>query len=333
MKKLNLITKTFLLGSIFFVLNLANLFAINDPPQNYLPENYSECEELRILFEWDPPVGDLGFYRVQVATDPDFSRLVIDSIGIDTNRMWFEMPELDKRYYWRVRARYDAPNDTVWSDTWTFWTRKDRPVLLSPENEEFCLSKDNVVLQWRKSEPVLWSTIEVSLYEDFHILVFSDSIHTSNQVVTYQLTTFMADQNKFLNYDSTYYWRVRDHCPNNWSDIWQFKIKPSPTELIMPQNGVKCMDLTPEFDWLNQTNANTYEIQIAKDAGFSNVVYQKDGITGSAFILEPGVLDFNTVYHWRINPISQTAVKETGHIHGGSKRIRTNLYPMSAHAR
>ncbi len=300
MKKLNLLSKTFLLGSLFFVMNLANLFAINDPPQNYLPQNYSECEELRILFEWDPPVGDLGFYRVQVATDPDFSRLVIDSIGIDTNRMWFEMPELDKRYYWRVRARYDAPNDTVWSNSWTFWTRKDRPVLLSPENEEFCLSKDNVVLQWRKSEPVLWSTIEVSLYEDFHILVFSDSIHTSNQVVTYQLTTFMADQNKFLNYDSTYYWRVRDHCPKNWSDIWQFKIKPSPTELIMPQNGVKCLDLTPEFDWMNQTNANTYEIQIAKDAGFSNVVYQKDGITGSAFILEPGVLDFNTVYHWRI---------------------------------
>ncbi len=300
MKKLITISKAVLLGSLLYLMNLTNLFALNDPPELFLPNNFSECENLHLLFEWNPPKGDLGFYRIQVSTEPSFSQPIIDSIGIDTNRLWLDLPELNKRYYWRVRARYYAPDDTVWSNTWTFWTHKEKPVLIKPSNFEFCLSKDNVVLQWNKSQPILWSTLEVSLYEDFHIILFTDSIHTSNQLVTYQLTTIMAERGLHLNYDSTYYWRVRDHCPLNWSAIWQFRIKPSPTDLIAPANGDKCLELAPSFDWINQTHANTYEIQISTNSKFTNVVYQKKNITGSAFNLQPGVLDYNAVYYWRI---------------------------------
>jgi len=73
----------------------------------------------------------------------------------------------------------------------------------------------------------------------------------------------------------------------------------SSPELKTPANNAKDVSPRPTFTWTSSPNAETYKLQVASDPGFSNIVFDRSGITGTSFTLTIN-LATDTQYYWRI---------------------------------
>lgn len=65
-----------------------------------------------------------------------------------------------------------------------------------------------------------------------------------------------------------------------------------------PANGATGVATTPNFSWSAATQASTYTIEVATNAGFSNIVATQSGIDGTSWAAP--MLDGNTTYYWRV---------------------------------
>ncbi len=71
------------------------------------------------------------------------------------------------------------------------------------------------------------------------------------------------------------------------------------TTLSTPLNGHKHTPLQPAFSWAAVTGAASYDIQIATDSGFNNIVSSAAGLAATSFS-PAGQLTSNTLYYWRV---------------------------------
>ncbi|MBA0883384.1 glycoside hydrolase family 78 protein [Flavobacterium undicola] len=75
---------------------------------------------------------------------------------------------------------------------------------------------------------------------------------------------------------------------------------PIAPTLIAPANNILCIDNSVSFQWNIPVDANknttSYQIQIAKDSQFSQIVKSAEGTSNSQTI----ALEKNTAYYWRI---------------------------------
>ncbi|MCO5244670.1 MAG: hypothetical protein M9927_12740 [Anaerolineae bacterium] len=69
--------------------------------------------------------------------------------------------------------------------------------------------------------------------------------------------------------------------------------------LTAPANGASNVPVPPTFTWNVPAQAGTYSIQIATDAGFSNIVDQASGLTDPTYTAA-APLNTNTLYYWRV---------------------------------
>ena len=78
-----------------------------------------------------------------------------------------------------------------------------------------------------------------------------------------------------------------------------FTASPSAPALVSPANGAINIGVTPTLTWNATPQAGSYSIQIATDAGFSNIVDSASGIAGTSYTT--GVsLNTSTTYYWRV---------------------------------
>src|SRR6187431_894950 len=77
-------------------------------------------------------------------------------------------------------------------------------------------------------------------------------------------------------------------------------LAPTIPTLTAPTDNKLCIDNTVAFQWSSSTDANkdavTYQIQVAKDNQFSQIIKTAEGSTTGQTI----ALDKNTAYYWRI---------------------------------
>lgn len=74
---------------------------------------------------------------------------------------------------------------------------------------------------------------------------------------------------------------------------------PDSPALLSPADGATEVDLLPTFTWTAASQAASYDLEVATDAGFSDVVYSATGLyetTHTAAI----ALSSNGVYYWRV---------------------------------
>ncbi|WP_426483300.1 hypothetical protein [Flavobacterium sp. 2] len=80
-------------------------------------------------------------------------------------------------------------------------------------------------------------------------------------------------------------------------------VAPSVPVLTSPVDNKLCLENTVSFSWNNSTDENkdaiTYQIQVAKDNAFTQIVKTFDGADNTASI----ALDKNTAFYWRIKAI------------------------------
>ena len=74
--------------------------------------------------------------------------------------------------------------------------------------------------------------------------------------------------------------------------------KAVPPDLILPENNEDCVSLMAEFEWSNVTAASWYELQVATDINFDNLVVDEDQVEARTF--EAELPANNTEYFWRV---------------------------------
>jgi hypothetical protein len=76
---------------------------------------------------------------------------------------------------------------------------------------------------------------------------------------------------------------------------------PGQTTLTAPAIGAVNQPVRPTFTWTAASQAATYDIQVATDGGFTNVVASASGLAATTFT--PSVdLNTSTTYFWRVRP-------------------------------
>ena len=127
-------------------------------------------------------------------------------------------------------------------------------------------------------------------------------------------TSYQLEQ---LQNNTTYYWRIdsQNLDGNTTGDTWRFKtfaLVPQPplkAKTPSPANNAIEVAIEPELTWANGGDARTYSVYFGLNAtlGSGDLKGTVDDLNR---FYEPGTLDYNTTYYWRIdstNPSGTTA--------------------------
>jgi hypothetical protein len=73
---------------------------------------------------------------------------------------------------------------------------------------------------------------------------------------------------------------------------------PPAPRFAAPGNGARNVDLHPTLSWQPASQASSYLVEVASDAGFANIVASAE-VTDTTYTVSPD-LDSNTQYFWRV---------------------------------
>jgi Tol biopolymer transport system component len=100
--------------------DLAHYLTQTSPPALTTPANDGIVHTLSTKLEWKPS-SRANSYGLQVSTNPDFTNIVDEHIGIDDTCQLVSGLKDNTIYYWRVNAS-NIVYTSVWSQSWRFTT-------------------------------------------------------------------------------------------------------------------------------------------------------------------------------------------------------------------
>jgi hypothetical protein len=196
------------------------------------PANGASGVSIRdVSLDWDALEGATR-YQWQIDYDTDFSNPFEgfeNSTGVVTARL--PTFKLATKYYWRVRAT--SPVYSPWSAKWSFVTSLGTgvvaPELLCPE-----AGASGVTLK-----PILqWSAMAGA--DRYELLVSTESSFASPVIIKtgdYALPSTAWRCDVTLDYNATYYWKVRaigSGTSSAWSAAGAFTTESPPEQTALP---------------------------------------------------------------------------------------------------
>jgi hypothetical protein len=274
---------------------------------------------LNPMFQWSAITG-AEEYELVVSSSASFSNPVIKKTGESALPVTAWRSDINLKYnttyYWKVRA-VGLGSYSAWSAVGVFTTEIvpaveeetiDLPVLLSPGAGADDVTP-NPLFQWS-------SIAGARKYE----LIVARNAAFSNPVIkrtgSYTLPVTAWQSNISLDYNSTYYWKVRAADPSgysSWSSVGVFTTE-SPSDisqpvtspmLLSPGAGAEKVSPQPLFQWDAIAGAVGYELEVSGDTYFDNNVIVKAGdyaLPATAWQSNIG-LDYDTTYYWRVRAI------------------------------
>jgi hypothetical protein len=249
---------------------------------------------LNPVFSWEIVNGATG-YDLQVSTTNDFlTYAIIIETSLTTNNYSSGSFNQNTTYYWRVRAKNYAGNSSWTQSKFTTKQTFSVPTLLLPENNSK-QNSNNIIFSWSKIDSVIYYELIVSKYSDFRTNVFDSKTLTTN---TYTILG--------LDKSATYYWKVREIGNSeigDWSQTFNFSILTNIRAplLVYPDNNSYGIGKTIAFKWGAVAEANVYELQIAADMNFTNIILNYIGLTNATQTVSDLLRDINLF--WRVRGV------------------------------
>ncbi|MCL4253599.1 MAG: hypothetical protein KJ043_07465, partial [Anaerolineae bacterium] len=255
-------------------------------PTLIAPADMLVTTDTNLTFSWNSVSGATQ-YQIQIATDSGFTNIIHNHTLASTSYN-YTLPG-QGRYYWRVRA-----NGGTWSSVRYFDIPSPFiPLLLTPDN--LAIVGNSVDFSW---SPVVNAT-------EYQIQISTSNTFSStllNQTIT------GTSYNYIFTQSGTRYWRVRARVSGtfqNWSEVRQLDVQLVNTpSLIAPSNQFKASDLNIAFSWSSVTGATGYDIQIATDSAFTNVVHNHSLSATSYNYTLPQA----RTYYWRVRAKINTRI-------------------------
>ncbi len=293
--------KKFSMAKLLFILALvvssAEAFS-QAPPTLLTPTNNSRCADISMRFSWTPPTN--GYKAKLVISDSaDLSHVVFVEDSIENTYFDVSNLEYNKKYYWKVVSYFVGDTVTSHSSIWNFTTKQIAAALISPLNNEYCISKKALFV---------WENIPTALryrLEYCESPLFNANVTTIENIYNDSIIVDLPANN------TMYYWRLQtiySTCESNWSEVRSLRTKPVPVTLLSPANNTKGIPLfesgTPynvTLKWEKKNGAHHYDMQLSANTNFTNLIVDNTNNTDTSY----NVVDVlptlaNTKYYWRV---------------------------------
>ncbi|MDT8301829.1 MAG: LamG domain-containing protein [Sedimentisphaerales bacterium] len=191
-------------------------------------------------------------------------------------------------YYWRIDEVNDIEPNSPWhGNVWSF--------SIPPKTAYFPIPADGA-----DSVAV---DVELSWTEGFgsklHTVYFGDNFDDVSNATGGQSqgnTTYTPGS---LEMAKTYYWRIDefDIAETHKGNVWSFTTEGAASNPD-PANGAVDVTQTPTLTWVPGVFADTHEVYFGADE--ASLELKSSGNLG-AESFEPGQLEWNTTYYWRVD--------------------------------
>ena len=254
------------------------------------PKDFDLSKKDLLIFKWKGTTKDSLSFRLQVDDDSDFSSPVIDLSGL--SKKGYKMPKDQAglppgRYFWRVQPTDWGGNIGSWSRTYQF------AVTIQKKPKDDSVSTRLPQFQWNKVKEALGYELQIDTTTDFTTPIIEEAFDEKG-------TKYKPDE---LTFDyGLYYWRVRYQTEAGWSDwsaicsVYYVPAVPGTPVLLTPLNKSADTSDTPTFTWGDVLDADQYEIEIATDKKFADLV-ESDTVAVATFT-SAGLAD--GAYYWRV---------------------------------
>jgi len=195
-------------------------------------------------------------------------------------------------YYWRVDEVNDTEPNSPWEgEVWSFSIPAKTAYFPDPANGAESVDL-NVKLSWTGG-----------FGAKLHYLYFGDNFDDVNNAAGGIPQGTLSYTPGPLTLGRTYYWRVdeSDIFETYKGDVWSFTTEGA-VQSVNPSNGAVDVTQTPILTWIPGFGAS-HEVYFGTDA--SSLELKGSGNLGSESY-DPGQLEWNTTYYWRIDEANST---------------------------
>ncbi|MCP4614056.1 MAG: LamG domain-containing protein [Planctomycetes bacterium] len=196
-------------------------------------------------------------------------------------------------YYWRVDEVNDTEPNSPWEgEVWSFSIPAKTAYLPDPADGA----------QSVFPEPVLeWTA---GFGSKLHYVYFGDNFDDVNNATGGLPQGTLGYTPGILKMAKTYYWRVDefDIFATHKGDVWSFTTEGA-VRSPEPANGAVDVTQTPILTWIPGVFGASHDIYFGTDA--SVLELKGSGNLGSESY-EPGLLEWNTTYYWRVDEANST---------------------------
>jgi len=202
-------------------------------------------------------------------------------------------------YYWRVDEVNDAHPESPWEgNIWSFTI---------PPKKAFGPSPPDGAEQVDPNDRLSW---EIGFGSKLHYLYFGDNFDEVNNATGGAPLGFTTYTPGPLKLAKTYYWRVDefDIIETHKGDVWSFTTQGGVAG-PNPANGAVDITQTPVLTWTPGVYSASHQVYFGTDketvrnADTGSPEYKGAGDLGSESS-EPGKLEWNTTYYWRIDELN-----------------------------
>ena len=195
---------------------------------------------------------------------------------------------LGTTYYWRIDEVNDMHPESPWKgNVWSFRIPPKTAYLPDPADGDQSVDPD---------ADLYWAAGFGSI---LHYLYFDDNFDDVNNAAG-GLPHGATDYNPgTLKMAKTYYWRVDefDIVETHKGDVWSFTTEGA-VEPLDPANGAVDITQTPILTWTPGVFGASHEVYFGSDAASLEL---KGSGNLSSESYDPGQLEWNTTYYWRID--------------------------------
>jgi hypothetical protein len=196
-------------------------------------------------------------------------------------------------YYWRIDEVNDTEPNSPWKgDVWSFSVPPKTAYFPVPAN-----GGDSVALDVQLS----WTA---GFGAKLHTVYFGDNFDEVDNATGGQSQGSVGYSPGSLEMAKTYYWRVDefDVVETHKGDVWNFTTEGAVGNPV-PAKGAGDVTQTPVLTWVPGVFADTHEVYF--DADPASLELKGSGNLG-AESFEPGQLEWNTTYYWRVDEANNT---------------------------
>ncbi|MFA5794468.1 MAG: fibronectin type III domain-containing protein [Candidatus Brocadiia bacterium] len=283
------------------------------------PANGSSNNPINISLFWQAANNSTA-YQIQISIDSGFTSIISEASGITATSLAYAGNYLTT-YYWRVRG-VNPGGTGNWSSTGNFTTIIEAPVqvvLSSP-----IMSATSISL----TPELVWAAANRASYYNLQV---SSNINFSSFVINQNNITSTVYTTAVLNYNTTYYWRVRASNAGGtgvWSETGSFvtiAALPALPLLATPVSGTLALSINPTLTWDVSNYAASYEIQVSDNISFAAPLTATSTVTSTML---SQALSYSTSYYWRIRGVNVAGLSSWSAIWSFVTNISPPLGPV-----
>jgi len=202
-------------------------------------------------------------------------------------------------YYWRIDGVNDAhPDSPLKGDIWSFTVQPKTAYHPDPADGAEFVDPNAPTLSWTPGYGAKLHT--VYLGDDY------DEVSNATEGIVHGTATYSPGP---LELEKVYYWRVDefDAVNTNKGDVWTFTT-PGAVGNPQPANGSEDVGMNAVLSWTPANSAASHQLYFGTDkAAVRNADTASPEYKGSVALgaesYDPGVLEANTAYSWRVDEV------------------------------